>query len=76
MEYIRDEHLNFLDEEAKRSTQICEIEGAEISETLEEIKAMREDIESNVNKIVDEEQVEEENYIECMTYYNQKKGVH
>jgi hypothetical protein len=27
LEYIRDEHLNYLEEEAKRSTQICEIEG-------------------------------------------------
>jgi hypothetical protein len=66
--------LNFLEEEAKRSTQICEIEGAEIAETLEEIRAMSEDIENNVDKIVEE--VEEESYGECMSYYNQKKAVH
>jgi hypothetical protein len=41
---------------------------------LEEIKGMREDIETNVNKIVEE--VEEESYNECMGYYQQKKGVH
>lgn len=26
--YIRDEHLQFLDEESQRNGQICEIEGA------------------------------------------------
>ena len=41
---------------------------------MEELKAMREDIESNVGKIVQE--VDENSYKECMTYYNQKKEVH
>ena len=63
--------MNFLREEVKRSTQICEIEVAEVVETMEEIKAMREDIEQNVEKIVDEEELQEENYIECMAYYIQ-----
>jgi hypothetical protein len=35
---------------------------------------MRADIESNLDKIVEE--VEEESYLECMSYYHQKKGVH
>jgi hypothetical protein len=35
---------------------------------------MREDIETNVEKIVEE--VEESSYAECMNYYNQKIGVH
>ena len=35
---------------------------------------MRDDIETNVNKIVEE--VEEDSYTECMGYYQQKKGVH
>lgn len=35
---------------------------------------MREDIESNVDKIIQE--VDENSYKECMTYYNQKKEVH
>lgn len=74
LEYIRDEHLHFLQEEENRHTQICEIEAAEISETLEEITAMHEDISSNVDKIVDE--VDENSYAECMTYYTQKRGLH
>jgi hypothetical protein len=65
--YIRDEHLQFLEEEAQRSGQICEIEGAEVGETLEEIASMRSDIESNIDKIVLE--VEDESYVECMGYY-------
>jgi len=74
MEYIRDEHLTFIDEEAQRNTQLCQIEADEIVETVEELKAMREDIETNVDKIVEE--VDHESYLECMTYYNQKKEVH
>lgn len=35
---------------------------------------MRSDIESNIDKIVQE--VEEESYLECMAYYSQKRGVH
>ena len=74
LEYIRDEHLNFMDEEAKRSAQICEIEADEIGETVEELRGMREDIEGNVDKIVEE--VDHSSYLECMTYYSQKKEVH
>jgi len=33
-----------LDDEEEHHTQICEIEAAEMAETLEEIVAMREDI--------------------------------
>lgn len=44
LEYIKDEHLNFLEEEASRNAQIGEIEADEIGETMEELKAMREDI--------------------------------
>ena len=74
LEYIRDEHLTFIDEEDQRNTQLCQIETDEIGETVEELKAMREDIETNVDKIV--EDVDHESYLECMTYYNQKKDVH
>jgi len=35
---------------------------------------MREDIEMNVDKIVEE--VDASSYAECMTFYNQKKGLH
>ena len=35
---------------------------------------MREDIESNVDKIVEE--VDHSSYLECMTYYKQKKELH
>jgi hypothetical protein len=35
---------------------------------------MKGDIESNIDKIVEE--VEEESYVECMSYYQQKRGVH
>jgi hypothetical protein len=35
---------------------------------------MKGDIESNIDKIVEE--VEEESYVECMSYYKQKREVH
>ena len=38
------------------------------------MKTIRQDIETNVDKIV--QTVDEDSYLECMTYYNQQKGVH
>ena len=43
-EYIRGEHLAFLEEESQRCRQTCSILAEQIEQTLGEMQVMREDI--------------------------------
>lgn len=74
IDYLRDEHLKFIEEESIRNLHIGDVESGEVQETLAEIEGMKDDIETNLEKII--EDVDDTSYTECMSYYTKKYALH
>lgn len=74
VEYLKEEHLKYIEEERMRVEQLAELESAEVEDTVAEIEGIVADITQNIDKIIEE--VDDSSYEECMGYYRRKQELH
>jgi hypothetical protein len=68
--HVKSHHLEIMQKECRKYTQIGEIQASEISEALTELNEISNDIKNNINEIVLD--VVEDKYRECINFYDQK----
>ena len=70
MKHLKGEHINLLKADSKKYSQIADIESGELEECKMEIQEILIDVGDSANEII--ENVDEENFRECMNGYKQK----